>query len=174
MSSELYSRVQTDIYYIFILYIFCETQNKTTQAAESRKKKNLPAGGGLWSVAACASTVLGEDDGDVLLAEGADGQQHGGPLGGGEAEGHVLSGSAAALRGDAGRLRAAVLHHREGLLERVGHRGLHVEGHRHLCAHNTTHTHTCRRVERKEGNKRKERDQCREPLTAYFFILSFF
>lgn len=78
-------------------------------------------------------TVLGEDDGDVLLAEGADGQQHGRPLGRGEAEGHVLSGSAAALRGDAGGLRAAVLHHREGLLERVGHRGLRVEGHRHLC-----------------------------------------
>lgn len=86
-----------------------------------------------------ARTVLGQDDGDVLLAEGADGQQHGRPLGGGEAEGHVLPGSAAALRGDAGGLRAAVLHHREGLLERVGHRGLHVEGHRHLCAH-TTHT----------------------------------
>lgn len=83
-------------------------------------------------------TVHGQDDCDVLLAEGAERQQHGRPLGGDEAEGHVLSGSAAALRGDAGRLGASVLHHREGLLERVDHRGLGVEGHGHLCAH--THT----------------------------------
>lgn len=77
----------------------------------------------------CTCTVLGQDDRDVLLAEGADGQEHGRPLGGDEAEGHVLSGSAAALRGNAGGLRAPVLHHRERLLECIGHRGLHVEGH---------------------------------------------
>lgn len=74
-------------------------------------------------------TVLCQDDSDVLLAEGADSQQHGGPLGGDEAEGYVLSGPAAAFCGNTGGLRASVLHHREGLLESVGHRGLHVEGH---------------------------------------------
>lgn len=73
-----------------------------------------------------------------MLAEGADSEQHGRPLGGDEAEGHVLSGSAAALRGNTGRLRASVLHHREGLLEGVGHRGLHVEGHGHLCTQRDT------------------------------------
>ena len=57
-------------------------------------------------------TVASQDDSDVLLAEGADGQQHGRALRGDEAEGHVLSGSvAAAFSGDAGRLRASVLHH---------------------------------------------------------------
>ena len=76
-------------------------------------------------------TVGGQDDCDVLLAEGADAQQHGGPLGGEEAEGHVLPGSAA-LSGHAGGLRAPVLHDREGLLEGVGDRGLAVKGHRHL------------------------------------------
>lgn len=87
-------------------------------------------------------TVPGQDDSDVLLAEGADGEQHGRPLGGDEAEGGVLSGPAAAFCRNAGGLRASVLHHREGLLEGVGHRGLHVEGHRHLCR-----THTQRKEE---------------------------
>ena len=83
-------------------------------------------------------TVLCQDDSDVLLAEGADSQQHGGPLGGDEAEGYVLSGPAAAFCGNTGGLWASVLHHREGLLESVGHRGLHVEGHWHLCTHRDT------------------------------------
>ena len=76
-------------------------------------------------------TVGGQDDGDILLAEGADAQQHGRPLGGEEAEGHVLPGPAA-LPGHAGGLRAPVLHDREGLLEGEGDRGLAVKGHRHL------------------------------------------
>lgn len=56
-------------------------------------------------------TVLGQDDSDVLLAEGADSEQHGRPLGGDKAEGDVLSGPAAALGGHAGGVRASVLHH---------------------------------------------------------------
>lgn len=79
-----------------------------------------------------ARTICGQDDGDVLLAEGADSEQHGRSLGGDEAQGHVLSGSA--VRGGGGGLRASVLHHREGLLEGVGDGGLSVEGHGHLCA----------------------------------------
>ena len=94
-------------------------------------------------------TVPGQDDSDVLLAEGADGQQHGGTLGGEETEGHVLSGSAA-LPGHTGGLRAPVLHDREGLLEGVGHRGLPVEGHRHLCARGGGRR---REKRRKEGKK---------------------
>ena len=65
-------------------------------------------------------TIACQDDSDVLLAEGADGQQHGGALGGQEAEGHTLSGPAA-LSGHTGGLGTPVLHHRERLLEGVGH-----------------------------------------------------
>lgn len=54
-------------------------------------------------------TICGQDDSDVLLAEGADSEQHGWSLGGDEAQGHVLSGSA--VRGGGGGLRASVLHH---------------------------------------------------------------
>ena len=87
------------------------------------------------------------------MTEGADSQQHGRPLGRDEAEGHVLSGPAAALRGNAGGLRTPVLHHRERLLEGVGHRGLSVKGHRHLCAHTGT---------QERGGT--ERFQCRKRL----------
>lgn len=39
-------------------------------------------------------TIPGEDNRNVLLTEGADGQQHGRLLGSDEAEGHVFSGPA--------------------------------------------------------------------------------
>lgn len=41
-------------------------------------------------------TIPSQDDSDVLLAEGADSQQHCWALGSDEAEGHILSCSAAA------------------------------------------------------------------------------
>ena len=103
-------------------------------------------------------TVGGQDDCDVLLTEGADAQQHGGPLGGEEAEGHVLPGSAA-LSGHAGGLRAPVLHDREGLLEGVGDRGLAVKGHRHLWR---TATQGEGEEEGRRGGERKERGRGEE------------
>lgn len=76
-------------------------------------------------------TVSGQDSCNVLLAEGANCQQHGWPLRGNKAEGHVLPGPA--LCECTGGLRAPVLHHWERLLEGVGHWGLSVKGHWHLC-----------------------------------------
>lgn len=61
--------------------------------------------------AGCVHTVVSQDDSNVLLAEGADSQQHGWALGRDEGEGHVLSGPAAALSGNTGGLGASVLHH---------------------------------------------------------------
>lgn len=57
----------------------------------------------------------------MLLADGADGQQHGRPLKSYKAESHILSGFAAASSGNTGGLGASVLRHREGLLKGVGH-----------------------------------------------------
>lgn len=65
-------------------------------------------------------TVACQDDCYVLLAEGADSEQHGRAVCGHEAESYVLSGPAA-LSVDSGRQGAPVLHHRERLLEGVGH-----------------------------------------------------
>lgn len=65
-------------------------------------------------------TVVSQNDGHVLVAEGADGEQHGGGLRGDETEGHILPG----LRGNRrGGLRAALAHHQEGILKSVRHRG---------------------------------------------------
>lgn len=114
-------------------------------------------------------TICGQDDSDVLLAEGADSEQHGWSLGGDEAQGHVLSGSA--VRGGGGGLRASVLHHWEGLLEGVGDGGLSVEGHRHLCADTGKHK---RRFQvliqplKKNNSINNQRDKISELLQMWF------
>lgn len=77
-------------------------------------------------------TVACQDDCYVLLAEGADSEQHGRALCGHEDESNVLSGPAV-LSVDTGGLEATVLYHRERLLEGVGQRRLSVKRHRHRC-----------------------------------------
>lgn len=75
-------------------------------------------------------TIASQNDGHILVAEGADCEQHGGGLRGDETEGHVLPG----LRGNGrGGLWAAVTHHKEGVLEGIRHWGAFLKWNRHLC-----------------------------------------